>query len=65
MRLRSSFHSFTPYDLDSSTLSGVHSQMKDASVAAERRPEPPTPTSSAWPPGILRTRATWLTCSMK
>ena len=38
---------------------------KDARVAAERRPLPPTPASSACPPGILRMRVTRETCSMK
>mmetsp|Transcript_17181 Transcript_17181/g.65159 ORF Transcript_17181/g.65159 Transcript_17181/m.65159 type:complete len:246 (-) Transcript_17181:1928-2665(-) len=65
MRLSSSCHSGMPKLLESSIWISLYPAMKVASLVAHCLPEPPTPTSSEWPPGILRTRAIRETCSRK
>mmetsp|Transcript_12343 Transcript_12343/g.37068 ORF Transcript_12343/g.37068 Transcript_12343/m.37068 type:complete len:248 (+) Transcript_12343:24-767(+) len=62
--LRSSCHSTMPYVLLISIWKSLKSAMATASVVSDLRPEPPTPTSSAFPYGRLITRLMRATCSM-
>mmetsp|Transcript_11646 Transcript_11646/g.49782 ORF Transcript_11646/g.49782 Transcript_11646/m.49782 type:complete len:362 (-) Transcript_11646:1426-2511(-) len=61
--LKSSCHSCFPYVCDTSIWNTVYSCMYAASFVSDCRPEPPTPTSSAWPPGWLTMRQMRQTCS--
>ncbi len=62
-RLRSSRHSFAPYDLEISIENDWYSPMKVAMRVRLCRPLPPTPTSSALPYGCLMMREMRQMCS--
>ena len=49
--------------MEISTWKTCMPQMKAARRASDWRPEPPTPTSSMWPPGCFSSRQMRDTCS--
>ena len=63
-RFKSSRHSFLPYVLEISISTTVKSIMEEARRVQDWRPLPPTPTSSALPPGERKTRQILVMCSI-